>query len=327
MDLLPREIGSLAHWQPEAPPGTLFAVGANGGMRVAPRPGFSLVFGRCEPEVHVCVGADDQYVSRRQGHIGWDGSRWVLTNEGRRPIRLPVSRLLLGGDQSPLASGYTPLFIVAPSQEHLLEIRIIGRPAPRRPEDGPDAQTREGEVWLLSEVEKLVLVCLGQSYLRGDPRPQPLTWNLVEAELCELRPEERWTGKRAAHIVAAVRRRLSLAGVRGVMEDEVPPPATFMINNNLIVELLTSTTLVRADLSLLEQDLPGRPADGGGVDPDRAQSEVLGELDRLEHAQPGGAEAVDIGGAQARVGERAGRRLVVQGERVHQPPARRATAL
>jgi hypothetical protein len=217
------------------------------------------VFGRCEPEVHVVVGADDQYVSRRQGRIGWDGARWVLANEGRRPIRLPVSQLLLGGDQSPLACGYTPLFVVAPSQEHLLEIRIIGRPVPRRGQDGPEAQTREGDVWPLSEVEKLVLVCLGQSYLRGDPRPQPLTWSQVEAQLRELRPEQRWTSKRAAHIVAAVRRRLSTAGVRGVTEDEVPPPATFMINQNLTVELLTSATLVRADLSLLEHGPSGGP--------------------------------------------------------------------
>ncbi|GAA1715479.1 hypothetical protein GCM10009765_75380 [Fodinicola feengrottensis] len=79
---------------PPAPAGTLFVLGAYGGMRVAPTARFRLVFGRNEPYVHVSVGVDDPYVSREQGHISRIGSQWILRNVGRVPIRLPGSRLV-----------------------------------------------------------------------------------------------------------------------------------------------------------------------------------------------------------------------------------------
>lgn len=251
VNLLPQDYGSLSRGVPPAQPGTLFVMGVNGGMSVAPDAGFPVVFGRNEPDVHVCVAPDDTHVSRKHGYITREYSRWVLNNTGRLPIRLPGSRLVLGGDRAELPSGYTPLFIVAPKREHLLEVRIA-TPAPGAGEDGlHEAATRDGDVWDLSATEKLVLVCLAQRYLRNDPMPQPLPWAEVAAELADLCPAETWNWRRAARVVAGVRTRLS-ATVPGLMEDEIPQPVGNALNHNLITELLVTTTITKSDLALLE---------------------------------------------------------------------------
>jgi hypothetical protein len=252
VNLLPPDFGSLARGlPPAAQPGTLFALGVNGGMSVAPDVEFPLIFGRSEPDVHVCVGAGDAHVSRQHGTITREYSRWVVNNVGRLPIRLSPSTLVLSGDRAELPVGYTPLFIVGPQQDHLLEVRIAAPAASASPVAYEDA-TRDRKVWPLSPVEKLVIVCLGQRYLRNESYPQPLTWAQVAAELSELRPDERWGERRAAHIVTNVRKRLS-SSVRGLLEEEVPPPVGNTLNHNLIMELLISTTIVKADLRLLEE--------------------------------------------------------------------------
>jgi hypothetical protein len=256
VNLLPKDLGSLAHGLPPAQPGTLFVMGSTGGMSVAPDAGFTLVFGRNEPEVHVCVGPNDPHVSRRHGYIADEGARWVLTNVGRLPIRFPDARLVLGGDRAELPVGYSPLFIVAPEHEHLLEVRIAAKATPQHPEGGHEADTRRRNVWSLTPAEHLVLVCLSQRYLRDEPQPQPLTWAQVASELAELRPAEQWTWRRAAHIVVNVRRRLS-GRVRGLLEEEVPPPVGNTLNHNLIMELLVTTTLVKSDLHLLDEGAEG----------------------------------------------------------------------
>jgi hypothetical protein len=250
--ILPKDVGSLAHGLPPAQPGTLFVLGANGGMSVSPDARFDLVFGRCEPDVHVCVGVNDPHVSRRHGHIMREGSRWVLHNRGRLAIRFPGSRLILGGHRMELPVAYTPLFIVAPEQEHLLEVRIAAKTPPPRAGERYEVETRDPVGWDLSPREHLVLVCLSQRYLRQEPQPQPLTWAQVAAELKHLRPDERWTWRRAAHIVADVRKRLS-ARVPGLREEEIQPPLGNLLNHNLITSLLVSATLVEADLRLLEE--------------------------------------------------------------------------
>ncbi|MGP3986904.1 hypothetical protein [Streptomyces sp. 3N207] len=253
VNLLPQDYGSLSRGIPPAQPGTLFVMGVNGGMSMAPDAAFPLVFGRNEPEVHVCIAPHDTHVSRKHGYITREHSRWVLNNSGRLPIRLPGARLVLGGDRVELPSGFTPLFIVGPKREHLLEVRIA-TPAPGVGDDGVrEAATHEGEVWDLTATEKLVLICLAQRYLRNDPQPQPLTWAEAAAELGELRPAENWTRKRAARIIAGVRTRLSRT-VPGLMEDEIPQPVGNALNHNLITELLVTTTLVKPDLTALEGD-------------------------------------------------------------------------
>ncbi|GAB3457938.1 FHA domain-containing protein [Actinophytocola sediminis] len=247
--LLPKEIGSLAATVPPAAPGTLFVLGRGGGMSVAPDADFPIVFGRNEPDVHVCVGAGDQHVSRQHGTITRQYGSWLLHNLGRLPIRLPGGRLVLNGDLAELPAGYTPLFIVAPEQEHLLEVRIAAHRRPTPP-PGLSEETRTRTVWTLSEGERLVLVCLGQRYLGGDPMPQPLTWEQVAEELREVDPAGKWTWRKAAHIVATVRKRLSTS-VPGLLEHEIPPPVGNALNHNLIMELVITTTIGRGDLALL----------------------------------------------------------------------------
>lgn len=250
VDILPKEMGSLTMELPPAEPGTLFVMGTNGGMCVSPDAGFDVVFGRCEPDVHVCVGANDPHVSRRHGYITRERTRWVLHNVGRLAIRFPGSRLVLGGHRAELPVAYTPLFIVAPRQEHLLEVRIAARAPALRPRDQYEVDTHNPDEWELSPTERLVLVCLGQRYLRQEPSPQPLTWAQAADELARLRPGERWNAKRAARVVTEVRKRLSTK-VDGLLEEEIPPPLGNTLNHNLITELLLTATLVTTDLTLL----------------------------------------------------------------------------
>ncbi|MFF5717184.1 hypothetical protein [Streptomyces buecherae] len=261
VSVLPQDIGSLSRTAPAARPGTLFVLGTNGGMSVAPDADFPLMFGRDMPDVHVCVGAADRRVSRRQGLITREASRWVLRNTGKLPIRFPGSRLVLGGDTAELSPGYTPLFIVSTRQEHLLEVRVTAS-APRGGASPAScgADTYDGDAHELSPDERLVLTCLGQRYLRADPHPQPLTWSQVAFEVGALRPDERWTAKRAAHIVTLVRQRLSREyAVAGLLEEEIPPPVGNALNHNLINNLLVTTTLTRADLHELDQADPRTP--------------------------------------------------------------------
>jgi hypothetical protein len=201
-------------------------------MRISPYPGCRLVFGRNEPQVDVCVGADDPYVSREQGSVSHDGSRWVLRNLGRVPLRLPGSLLVRSGQSEVLPSAYAPLFVVCPHREHLLELRIATAFA----SDTPDLATRQQLGWALNERERLVLASLGQRYLRHEADPRPLTWIEAGRELAERWPDEPWDPTRLARIVDKVRDRLGVPGDS---------------NEQLLIALLASTTLVPTDLRLL----------------------------------------------------------------------------
>ncbi len=250
---MPAGTGSLARGLPPVPAGTLFALGDRGGICVAPTARLTVIFGRNEPEVHVCVGAGDRGVSRQHGLLHHDGRRWTVHNKGHLPIRLPGSQLLLSGHQEPLPVAYTPLFIrSAHDREHLLEVRIAGAaPAGCSGVQFGDS-TCTPTIWELSDRERLVLVVLGQRYLRHEPYPQPLSWSNVEVELTRLQPGASWTAKSAEHVVAAVRARLAKRDVGGLTRDEVGEPVGNALNHNLILELLLSTTLVPPDLRLLD---------------------------------------------------------------------------
>lgn len=251
VQLLSPDTGSLARGLPPAPAGTLFALSRFGGIRVAPSSRMTIVFGRNEPDVHVCVGPDDLGISRRHGFFTHDGTRWSVHNMGKLPFRLPGSRLVLTGESEPLPTAYTPIFIrTAPGREHLLETRISGQNAP----DGNpvyDQDTARPVRWQLSGREHLVLVVLGQRYLRHEAFPQPLTWDTVAAELHELQPAEGWTAKRAARAVAGVRERMVRLGATGLTREEVGEPVGNALNHNLILELLLSASIVPPDLDLL----------------------------------------------------------------------------
>jgi hypothetical protein len=250
--LLPASVTSLARGLPPAPPGTLFALGDHGGISVPARSQFMVVFGRNEPDVHVCVGENDRGVSRRQGQLYTDGRRWIVRNLGKAPIRFPGIQLLLRGQEQPLPVAYTPLFIrTGPGREHLLEVRVAGIPA--APSTGCHGlSTHFSQPWDLSERERLVLVVLGQRYLRHEPYPAPLTRGLVAKELAALQPRCEWTEKCVDGIVGTVRARLSNRGVGGLTRDEVGEPVGNSLNHNLLIELLLSATLVPSDLRLLD---------------------------------------------------------------------------
>ncbi|WP_202805608.1 FHA domain-containing protein [Actinopolymorpha alba] len=249
---MPRDIGTLARGLPPAEPDTLFVLGESGGISVSPQAKFDVVFGRNEPDVHVCVGTNDRYVSRQHGYITREYSRWVLTNLGRLPIRFP-DRLVSSGEHAVLPPGFTPLFIVGPQREHLLEVGIAARPASPPAAVAHHAETVRRDPWELNEEERLVLVCLAQRYLRHEPHAQPETWARVENDLASLQPQKQWTRKKAAHKVANVRERLSRSGVSGLKEEEIPPPVGNALNHNLITELLGSSAISTADLRLLDQ--------------------------------------------------------------------------
>ena len=252
VQLLPADTGSLARGLPPAPAGTLFALSRFGGIRVAPGSRMSVVFGRNEPEVHVCVGPDDLGISRRHGFFSHDGAQWSVHSMGKLPFRLPGSRLVLTGESEPLPTAYTPIFIrTAPGREHLLETRISGQVSP----DGlarHSQDTARPVRWQLSPREHVVLVVLGQRYLRHESFPQPLTWDTVDAELDELQPDEGWSAKKAARAVAGVRERMVRLGATGLTREEVGEPVGNSLNHNLILmELLLSASIVPPDLDLL----------------------------------------------------------------------------
>lgn len=250
VQLLPADTGTLARGLPPAPHGTLFALGERGGIRVPPTDRFTVIFGRNEPEVHVCVGENDLKVSRRQGQLSCDGKRWSVRNLGTVPIRFPGTQLLLSGQQEQLPVAYTPLFIrTEPGREHVLEVRIAGslaKPSAACYEQRPLAPAP----WELSDRERLVLVVLGQRYLRHELHAAPLSWGQVADALRSLQPGVGWTAKRAEHIVGAVRARLAQRDVRGLTRDEMGEPVGNALNHNLMLELLLSTTLVPPDLRL-----------------------------------------------------------------------------
>ncbi|HZS19917.1 MAG TPA: FHA domain-containing protein [Pseudonocardiaceae bacterium] len=217
------------------------------------RTGATVSFGRNISEVDVGIGGDDDRVSRRHGVLMCVGGRWTLRNVGKLPISLPSSQMIFPESEPfVLPDGYTPLFIRSPSgREHLLEIRIAGAAAstPRR----PNALTNTAPRWSLTADEKLVLIVLGQRYLRHEDHPQPLSWRQVADELEELRPGDGWTAKRAEHIGVAVRKRLSSSGVAGLTRDEVGDPVGNALNHNMLVELVSSAVLVPPDLRVLDE--------------------------------------------------------------------------
>ncbi|ORT60616.1 hypothetical protein BKD26_09205 [Streptomyces sp. CB03238] len=215
-----------------------------------PRRHFSLLFGRNEPEVHVCIGTDDPHVSRIHGRVTCDGTDWWLRNDGQLPIKLPGTRLLLSGQEEVLR-GYSALFIPSPTgREYLLEVRIIGARSAAMTA-APHETTRQHRAWELTLDERLVLTALAQRYLRQEAYPQPQSWRQVSDDLNALPGQPGWNPHRAANVVERVRIRLSAHGVAGLTREEVGEPVGNSLNHNLIQELLVSTTLVPPDLRLL----------------------------------------------------------------------------
>jgi hypothetical protein len=248
-------IGGLAGRVPAAPAGSIFVLAAAGGFAAPPREKFEVVFGRKEPDVHVCIGSDDPRMSRLQGRLVCSGTEWWLRNEGKLPIRLPQSRFLLSGNEIPLAEGYSPLFIrTSKRREHLLEVRVVG--AGRKDTlvgTGEDTATAEAESWQIGDTERVVLAALALRYLRQEPHPQPQSWKQVAADLNNAAStHSEWTEKKAANTVLKVRERLT-PHVAGLRLEDWGDPAGNMVNHQLVQELLQTATLRPPDLRLLDE--------------------------------------------------------------------------
>ena len=242
---------SLAFGSADAVPGGLLALSMSGGIRVRPAEGRSVYFGRNFEEVHVGIGVDDRRVSRRQGALTCRGGQWWVGNTGNRPIRLPNTRWLhRDGEEVPLAPGYTPLFVPGSgAREHLLELYVVG-PNGDPPRPAPTAATERLTTWRLTPDERLAVVVLGQRYLLHEANPLPLTWQQATSQLAELQPG-RWREGRLKHLVEDLRLRLSRHGVAGLRKDELPEPIGNALNDNLLRELVRTSTLVPPDLTVL----------------------------------------------------------------------------
>jgi hypothetical protein len=246
-------------------PGTLSVQAVAGGVVVEPVEGNMVRFGRNREAVDVCVGLDDDQVSRQHGLLVRRRGTWWLSNTGRGPIELPNAQWLRPGEEPiPLSAGYTTVFVLGSrGRDHLVEFYVAGSdgtPPPSRHR----SVTRGPQVWPLRPKERLVLVALGQRYLLNEPSPQPLTRAQVAELLDALQPEAKWTEKRVERVIGTVRERLSAAGVHGLLRTEVGEPVGNTLSDNLLKELVRSTTLCPEDLDLLE------PAE-----PDGAEGSVL----------------------------------------------------
>ncbi|MFF0338143.1 hypothetical protein [Kribbella sp. NPDC004875] len=124
---LPQGQANLAQGVPDAEPGTLFVLTVGGGVRVDAGPLRTILFGRNRPEVHVCVGEDDARVSRMHGAISYRSGQWWVAVTGRLPLRSSHNQKLFAGeDPTPLAPGYTQLFVQgSDNREHVMELYVV----------------------------------------------------------------------------------------------------------------------------------------------------------------------------------------------------------
>ncbi|MEK8172055.1 FHA domain-containing protein [Streptomyces sp. M19] len=113
---LSAEHGSLARGASSPVPGTVFVLALSGGFTLRPGRKRTVTFGRNSEDVHVCLGEDDQQVSRHQGTLTHDRGQWWVSNVGRLPIRFAGNRLLFRDEEPiPLATGYTRCSSAAPT--------------------------------------------------------------------------------------------------------------------------------------------------------------------------------------------------------------------
>ncbi|MBV7697284.1 FHA domain-containing protein [Streptomyces sp. TRM70350] len=230
---------SLARGAPPAAADTLHARSAAGEVTAAPEPGRVVCFGRApgRPATALYVGGDDRRVSRRQGDLTYHHGHWWLRNTGGRPVRLPHGELLAPrAAPLPLPSGYTPLFVRGLGhREYLIELYVTD-PA-RRPGHFPRARPA------LDDDERLLLVVLGQRYLRHESAPRPFPSRKALQQLRFLRPETDWEAP-------GIERRVAEIGARLNADEAVPLHA-------LLQELVDATHLVPPDLALLDRELDG----------------------------------------------------------------------
>lgn len=246
---------SLARGVTPAQPGTLHVRSADDGIEVAPLPGLTVRFGRGPGDegdggdVELHVGRRDHGVSRRHGELTYLEGGWTLRNTGQQALRLPRGRLLpAGSGRLPLPGGYTPVFVKGSGfREHLVELYVV-RPEP--PPTGGLPGLALPASWVLSEDERLVLVVLGQRYLRHEPDPRPLPYRQAAEVLAFLRPGERWDTAEVARRVEDIRRRVACDAASVSPDAQAPEGGT--PDHRLLTDLVAATALVPPDLGLLD---------------------------------------------------------------------------
>lgn len=256
---------SLARGVAPAQPGTLHARSAADAVEVAPLPGLTVRFGRGTADddgggdvgaaVDLYVGRRDQGVSRRHGELTYLEGGWTLRNVGRQALRLPRGLLPPGSDRTPLAAGYTPVFVKGSGlREHLVELYVVRPEQPYADGPGGVAGRPLPAAWSLSDDERLVLAVLGQRYLRHEPDPRPLPYRQAAEVLAILRPGERWGAQDVARRVEVVRRRLAGVGAYlPALRDEPAPGARGGApDHRLLTDLVATAALVPPDLALLD---------------------------------------------------------------------------
>ncbi|RZS32643.1 hypothetical protein EV193_11119 [Herbihabitans rhizosphaerae] len=233
-------------------PGSLSARAVTGEITVTPDRG-PVRFGRNKPDVEICIGEDDLLVSRQHGVLTHRSGRWWVTNLGRTPIRMTNFMMLYSrAEPVPLGSGRTPLYLRgSDSREHVLELFVAGAeggtPPPRYGYD-----TVVPRPWCLDEEERLAVVVVGQNYLLNEPQPRPLARQSAADLLNDLRPDDQWSDRRVERVIARVRTKLSNGGVPFLMREELEEPIGNSLTENLMRELVQSTTLTPSDLDLLD---------------------------------------------------------------------------
>ncbi len=241
-------------------PGTLYARSIAGTVRIVEPPqGHTVRFGRNlpqdDPEVHLAVGPDDPAVSRRHGELVYDHGHWSLRNIGQQVVRLPRGRLVFGTSHPvPLDVGYTPLFVKGTGyREHLVELYVAGHRSRITP-PAPGTPTVRPERWALGEEEHLVLVALGQDYLRNQTDPRPWSYREAYLLLRDVYGKQAPNERRVQRTAVEVRERLGRSGrfPYKITRNDPGEPCDNNLLHNLITGLVESTTLVPTDLLLLD---------------------------------------------------------------------------
>lgn len=242
--------------EPAAPPGAIVVMGTENGFAVPARR-FTLLFGRERDDVHVPVGVNDSAVSRKHGVFTCtgEGGEWWLRNTGRLPIELPGGALMLTGHERRMEPGHTPLVISSSTySSYLLDVHVVGYERPRPPGATSATTVDPRTVYELSPPERLAITALATRYLQGhDRNPLPLS-SKQAAQIANQSPHSTkcWTDKMVEHTVATVRQRLhDRHGVPALISEQVGGPVGTTLTQNLIAELLRTTTLTPQDLTLL----------------------------------------------------------------------------
>lgn len=231
--------------------GTVLLHSVGHAVTMPPREERVVTFGRNRPEVNLCMGEDDLRVSRTHGVLTFRSGRWWLHTTGTLAIRMGESLLLHADDEPvPLPEGYTSLVVEGSGGRlHLVEVLVVGPDGGRVPRHG--AKTAPVRAWQLHPEERLAVVAIAQEYLHNNPGAQPLSWARAAELLAELQPGRGWTWKVVEHRVRTLRLRLSACGVYGLIRSEAGGSGD-VLKHNLIKELLSTNTIGRRDLDLLD---------------------------------------------------------------------------